>query len=183
LRPYTKPSSRLLQLREQERSMGIARMYSQAKDMKMVADRLQRKETQAAQTRIAQQMAVERQKLSLRHQREAQALEVYKERTIRAIRNEKLKELRPILTALRQIKAKKTAPKRNPFTPMREENSLLAVQDNLASPKAAKRFAQFRAEKKTTLLDVGPVDDQLLAQMKKPTVTRTKSVLTARRKI
>jgi hypothetical protein len=39
LRPFTKPTQKLLQLREQERHMGLSRMYVQANEAKVVADR------------------------------------------------------------------------------------------------------------------------------------------------
>jgi hypothetical protein len=178
LRPFTKPSSRLLQLREQERAMGIARMYARAKETKAAADKLQKEETRAAQARIGQQMAVERAKLAAKHEREAAALEAYRERTIRAIQGEREKEMRPGLTAIRQIKAKRAAPRRQQLPTVTEENTPAQAETG----GVAKRYARFRAEKKPTLLDVAPADDQVLAQMKRPPSARTRSVLTARRR-
>jgi hypothetical protein len=178
LRPFTKPSLRLLQLREQERAMGITRMYARAKDTKAVADKLQREETRAAQVRIAQQMAAERAKMVVKQQREAAALETYREKTVEAMQGEKEKEMRPILTAIGQIKAKKTAPRRQWLPTVSEECGPTPSETG----GVAKRYARFRAEKKPTLLEVAPVDDQAVAQMKRPQTARTRSVVTTRRK-
>jgi hypothetical protein len=178
LRPFAKPSPKLLQLREQERAMGIARMYPQAKEMKSIADRLQREETQAAQWRINSQMTMERHKLCLKHEKEARAMTVYRDRTIKAIQNDKARELRPILSALQQMKAKKSPMAKYPalpaLPPARAESASAACgAENLCSPRTAARYSIFRSEKKTTLLEVSPVDDHTLAQMKKPKTNST----------
>jgi hypothetical protein len=114
LRPFTKPSSKLLMLREQEHHMGLSRRYAQAKETKAFADRLQRDETQAAQARINAQMIIERQKLSATHERELKALAIKRDQVAQSAREQRQKELRPVLDALLQIKAKKVTPIRNP---------------------------------------------------------------------
>jgi hypothetical protein len=184
LRPFTKPTQKLLQLREQERAMGLARMYAQAKEMKVVADRLQREETQAAQTRINGQMTAERQKIGRRHDRELKILILKRDQEMKSIRERKQKELRPVLTAIQQIKAKKGKPFRHPSSlpalPARAENVSAAGQENLCSPRTAARYSVYRAEKKTVMLEVVPVDEQMIAQLRKPTTGRAKSVITGR---
>jgi hypothetical protein len=179
LHPFSKPSQKLLQLREQERAMGIARMYSQAKEMKAAADRLQREETQAAQARMNAQMAAERHKLSLKHEREMKSLAAYRERGVKSIQAEKAKELRPIQSALLQMKAKKATPTKLPsplpsLPPSRGDSPSTASGENLCSPRTATRYSYFRSEKRRTVLDVAPVDDALLEQMKKPTTSTTR---------
>jgi hypothetical protein len=188
LRPYSKPSVKLMQLRDQEKTMGVSRMYGQAKEVRAIADRLQREETQAAQARISAQMASERHKLSEKHGKEIQALCAYRERMIKSIEAEKQKELRPIQTAIQQLKAKKTTPSKRPSSlpslPSRRAESSCSssplAQDGLCSPRTAARYSIFRSERKTTLLDVVPVNDRLLAQMKDPPTARSKSAVTAR---
>jgi hypothetical protein len=114
LRPFTKPTQKLLQLREQERHMGLSRMYAQAKETKAVADKLQRDETQAAQGRINAQMTAERQKISARHERELKRLAIKRDQLAQSARERRQKQLRPVLTAIQQIKAKRVTPIRNP---------------------------------------------------------------------
>jgi hypothetical protein len=183
LRAFSKPSPKLIQLREQERAMGLARMYSQAKEVRTMADRLQREETQAAQARIHTQMTNERHKLSDKHEKECQALSAYRERMLRSIQMERQKELRPIQTAIQQLKAKKTPPVKRPSSlpslPSRRADSSCGssflAQDSLCSARTAVRYSIFKSERKTTVLDVGPVDDRLLAQMKSPPTARPRS--------
>jgi hypothetical protein len=89
---------------------------------------------------------------------------------------EKAKELRPVLRAIQQIKAKRSpvhkAPSVLPSLPAgRNDTASTAGRSRDGTEKTQARYAQFRSEKKTTLLEVAPVDDQLLAQMKRPTTT------------
>jgi hypothetical protein len=186
LRPFSKGSTKLAELREQEHAMGLARMYSQAKEVRIIADRLQREETQAAQARINAQMATERHKLSEKHEKAIQALIAYRDRTVNAMEREKEKELRPIQTALQQLKAKKTLPSQRPsslpaLASRRSESACgSTAQDTLCSARTAARYSMFRAEKRAALLDVGPVDDATLAQMKNQPTARSRSKLVAR---
>jgi hypothetical protein len=176
LRPFSKPSQKLMQLREQERAMGVARMYAQAKEVKAVADRLQREETQAAQAGINVQMAAERHRLSVKHEREMKSFAEYRERGVKACQAEKAKELRPIQSALLQIKAKKTTPTKlpSPLPSLLPSRGDSPSAENLCSPRTAARYSYFRSEKRRTVLDVAPVDDALIEQMKNPTTSRTR---------
>ena len=188
LRPFNKPSARLLQLREQEKAMAISRMYAQAKEMKAVADKVQREETQAAQAKIGATMTAERNKLAAKQNKEISTWKTYRNRMIKSMQNDKQKELRPVVTALQQIKAKKTVPNRHvsilPNLPNnrsdRSEAGMSEASNLNYSPRTQAIYTHFRSEKKTTLLDVGPVDDQLLMQMKKPPTGRARSTLASR---
>lgn len=184
LRPFNKPSSRLLQVREQEKAMAISRMYAQAKEMKAVADKMQLEETRAAQQRINEQMTIERNKLAIKHDKELKAHKTYRSRTVKAYEAEKQKELRPVITALGQIKAKKVSPSKMkssqlpalPPTARGSESESTAAAGSLYSPRTQTRYSHFRSEKKTVRLDVVPVDEATLAKMKRPvTTTRAKS--------
>lgn len=184
LRPFGKPSPKLLQLREQERAMAVSRMYAQAKEMKAYADKLQREETQAAQARINSQMSIERSKLSAKHEKEMDTLRTYKERMLKSMENDKARELRPIKTALAQIKSKKHSPSKLPTLPSGRETSMSTVhnQREADTQRAQTKYSQFRAEKKTTLLDIVPVDDAVLQQMRRPQrATRPKTGIGVRR--
>jgi hypothetical protein len=114
LRPFTRPSPKLLMLREQEHQMGLSRNYAQAKETKAIADKLQRDEMQAAQGRINAMMIEERQKLSAKHEMELKALAIKRDQVAQSAREQTQKELRPVLAALWQIEAKKVTPIRNP---------------------------------------------------------------------
>jgi hypothetical protein len=189
LRPFNKPSPKLIQLREQERAMGLSRMYAKAKETKGVADRLQREETQAAQSRINAQMASERHTLGVKQEKELISLAAHRDRTVKAMQGEKARELKPVTMAIQQIKAKKSAvpkmPSSLPSLPTARADSGSTAghsQEGSGSPGTQARYAHFRSEKRQTLLDVAPVDDQVIAQMKKPLKTRAKTSIRNRAK-
>jgi hypothetical protein len=185
LRPFTKPTPKLLQLREQERHMGLSRRYGEAKETRAVADRLQREETQAAQARINVQMTAERQKLAGKHDRDLKALATKKNQTIKSLKERKQRELRPVVTAIQQIRAKKVAPSRHPSSlpelQARPESASACGQENLCSPRTAARYSMFRAEKKTALLEVAPIDDQTISQLRRQPTSRARSGAAGRR--
>jgi uncharacterized membrane protein YqiK len=182
LRQFSKASTKLSELRDQEHAMGLARMYGQAKEVRAIADRLQREETQAAQARISAQMATERHKLCEKHEKAIQAIIAYRDRTLAAMEREREKELRPIQTALQQLKAKKTLPSQRPSSlpalSSRRSGSVCGstAREALCSARTAARYSQFRTEKRATVLDVGPADDATLAEMKSPPTARSKLV-------
>lgn len=213
LRPFNKPSSKLLQLREQEKAMAISRMYSQAKEMKAIADRLQREETQQAQAKISATMSMERNKLAAKQNKEVNAWNSYRTRMLKSFQAERQKELRPIQTAMQQIKAKKSSPLKGsgakrqhygisnsalPVLPNSRATSAMSEASTRSAHKSQKgassntnnannnnnnnndssprtRYMRFISEKKTTLLDVGPVDEATLLAMKKPPTSRPRS--------
>lgn len=213
LRPFNKPSSKLLQMREQEKAMAISRMYAQAKEMKAVADRLQREETQQAQAKISATMTMERNKLAAKQNKEENAWNSYRQRMLKSFQAERQKELRPVQTAMQQIKAKKSSPMKGsgakrqhygipnsalPTLPNSRAESALSEASNKSghsnkkgnsnananannnnnfSPRTQAIYTRFRSEKKTTLLDVGPVDEATLLSMKKPPTSRPRSTV------
>jgi hypothetical protein len=179
VRQFSKPSAKLVELREQERSLGISRMYGQAKEVKALADRMQREETNAAQARINAQMSLEREVVAVRQEKELISLAAHRDRTLKGMQSQKEKELRPVLTAIQQIKAKK-------LSIHKTQSSLPSLPPGRANTSSGRylnvtqaRYAQFRMEKRRVLLDVAPVDDQMIAQMKRPTTTRVRTALRA----
>lgn len=180
VRQFGKPSPQLLHLRDQEKAMAVNRRYGEAREIKSFADKLQKEETEAAQSKITAQMAIEREKLGLKHAKEMEALKMYKERMLQGMENEKAKELRPIQTALSQIKAKKHPPSRLPK--LSSSKGVRKASSSLPySPRTQTRYSQFRSEKKATLLDIVPVSDSQLQGMKsRHRVSRSKPGLTTR---
>lgn len=104
---FNKPSAKLLQLREMEKARALSRLYQKAKEIKIIADRLQNEETQAAQRRINNQMENEKKKLLIRQQKEIQSNEEHRGIAIQNINMRRDTEIRPIQVAINQIRAKK----------------------------------------------------------------------------
>jgi hypothetical protein len=159
-------------LREQEKAMGLARLYAEAKAVQTEAGRLQREETRSAQARINAQMTSERYRLSEKHEKEIDALYDHRDRTLRSIQAARDKELRPIETALQQMKAKRpTLAKRPSSLPALATSRVPSagptpVQEGLCSGRTAARYSMFKAEKRAALLEVPPMDEGVLEQMK-----------------
>jgi hypothetical protein len=167
LRPFMKPSPRLLQLREQERAMAISRLYAQAKDMKQFADTVQKEETAAAQQRIARQMAVDKQKLLKRQENERNRHLTHRRSVLNTMEYERTEELRPIVTAMSQMRQKK-----NGVIGVRASTATSRSREatQLATPRTQEQYALYRAQKRVALLPVQPITDE-----SKPESRATKS--------
>jgi hypothetical protein len=155
LRPFTKPSARLLQLREQEKAMAVSRLYQQAKDMKQFADKVQRDETAAAQERIALQMGIDREKLLKRQENDRVRHMNHRKTHLWEMDKERNEELRPILSAISQIRAKRGGPaNRTPVLII----SKPGAPDQTLTPRTQQHYAAYRAERKLAKLEVQPVE-------------------------
>lgn len=104
---FNKPSSKLLQLREMEKARALSRLYQKAKEIKIIADRLQNEETQAAQRRINAQMEFEKKKLLARQEKEIKSNEEHRAIVIQNKNLQRETETRPVQVAIAQIRAKK----------------------------------------------------------------------------
>jgi hypothetical protein len=153
LRAFTKPSGRLLELRKQEKAMGVARLYQRAKEMKQFADKVQRDETVAAQARIVQRMAADRDRLLASQEGERNRHLVHRRAVLTAMEYERNEALRPVLTAIAQLRAKRGA-RRAPAAPVSRPGHDGAVQ----TPRTQRRYAAYRAEEIVPRLEVQPVD-------------------------
>jgi hypothetical protein len=173
LRQFTKPSPRLLQLREQERAMAVSRLYGQARNMKEYADKVQREETDAAQQRMARQIAIDRQKMQNRQGSERNRHLSHRRSVLNTMEYERSEQLRPLVSAMTQIRAKKGAAMgTRPSTAMSQTRRSY----ELATPRTQQQYVTYRAQKKVARLSVQPVADPL-----KPESRRGRSTRTARR--
>jgi hypothetical protein len=155
---FTKASARLLQLREQERAMAVARLYAQAKEMKSFADQVQHDETVAAQLRIREQMDADKRTMLKRQEDERQAIETHRTALVNSYLIEKNEELRPIVTAIAQIRAKRPSANSGRVSALATERNQRDVA--CATPRTQQRYAAFKAEKKVAKLKVKPVDEE-----------------------
>jgi hypothetical protein len=156
LRAFTKASARLLQLREQERAMAISRMYAQAKEMKAFADKVQRDETAAAELRIEERMSATRRAMLKQQDFERATFETHRTSVVNTYLFEKNEELRPIVTAIAQIRLKRANSLSGQTSALATERGAVGSQ----TPRTQQRYAAFKAEKKVAKLRVCSVDDQ-----------------------
>jgi hypothetical protein len=159
LRTYNKPSSRLLQLREQERYMAVVRMYAEAKELKVVADRVQREETEQAQKRINDGMRIDRIKLEEKHQKERERHLNHRRQSLSAMELERQHELGPITTAMQQIRFKK--PVQNTLKSSRVIQERGEGVGPAISPRTRELYSVFRSQKKTDRLPVRGAEEEV----------------------
>ena len=176
LRQYNKPSSKLLQLREMERARAVSKLYQQAKEVKLAADKLQQEETNVAQAKIAAQMRIDKKKLLDKQQKEINRNQQHKEKVIFSYQQERDKSTLPLVTAIQQIRAKKDTIPLNTkqHTPTSTIQSASDSTGQLPiSPRTHELYVAFRTEKKKTRLDVHPVDEKTLKTPKARNGTRS----------
>lgn len=164
LRQFNKPSGRLLQMREQEKHMAVTRMYQQARQMKAAADAVQREETEAAQKRMREQMALEKKRMDEKHEEDKQKHLRGRQRNLGFMEKERQQELKPIINAMTQIKAKKTGAggvSKATMTRTRGKEERIET----LSPRTQKKYATYKAEKKNEKLPLKP--DERLSRMGK----------------
>lgn len=174
LRPFNKPSARLLQMREQERAMAVSRMYQQAKIMKQAADKVQREETEEAQARILQSMEREWNRMMQVQETDRQKYTSHKAKYMAFLENEKQKELKSTVNALNQIKSKKDLLSSTKQSSAAITKSAQIIESQ--SPRTHKKYSTFRSEKKKTKLDVQPIPSTQFTTEKttsKPVKTKT----------
>lgn len=173
LRQYNKPSPKLLQLREMEKNMAVARMYAKAKEMKAIADDQQMRDTQEAQARITKEMYDERCRLIEKQDMQKNAIESHKRKKIDQYEQERKAKLKPVQAAMSQIRSKRGSASRQshlpPLKPANNNNDIMEAM--IHSPRTYERLSHFRSEKKAVHLDVKGVDDKTLQNMRRPPAT------------
>ena len=100
---FNKPSPNLLALRKMQKECAMGRDFEAAKNVKMEADKLQKKETEEAERRALQAMILAHQKLEFRQQREVKCFEERERRTELFITNERDQELVPLQMLIKQL--------------------------------------------------------------------------------
>jgi len=91
--PFSKPSSKLLQIRKMQKSLALSRNFAEAKSLKQQAEQLQREESQAAEKRATQAMKLEYQQLMESHQRELECEELNWTRKLTVLETERDKAI------------------------------------------------------------------------------------------
>lgn len=162
LTQFSKPSQKLVDLREHEKNLAIARQYDAAKLVKAEADRLAKEETADAEERIAAQQSLEREALLAKQQRELDGIRTHLEKSLDAADSEAAKSLWPLERALEQMRAKKDTvrlPRLN-RTPRAESAGAVQPTAKMQSPRTQKMLAAFKAKRAVQLLPVRPVDER-----------------------
>ena len=176
LRQFNKPSTQLLQLREMEKARAVSRLYDKAREMKAIADKLQKEETVAAQRKINQQMVMDRDKLAQKHEKELIRHKEHQDKNILTLNKEKENNLKHIINAIQQLKAKRGLIVQNRPSTASIKKIYALADGSPFSPRTQKQYTNYRAEKKRTRLDVKPADENALKTARKNNLTIKRQV-------
>lgn len=158
--PYSKPSVQLLQIRRMQKSYAISHHFSEARQMKVKGDNLQKMETAIAQKKASEAMKIEYEQLVEKQQREVECGELNWKRKLETLEAERDKALEANNNLKKQLSNKITSPKR-PKKPhvmlpivSRDVNSSREPAKGLYSYRTRSRFADYKKGSDGNKLDV-----------------------------
>jgi hypothetical protein len=93
---FNKPSPRLIALRRSEHCLALGKLFERAREMKAMADRLERDEAQEARARAVAAMKVEYENIEAKHKREMTCLKENCKRHADVAQAERDRDLRPL---------------------------------------------------------------------------------------
>ena len=180
LSEFSKPSPQLLQLRDIERRKVLLNDFEGASQTKKIADKLEKKEKEAAQSRAISSMKADYKNMLERHQREKEANQLLTNTQLHHLESLKEDVLRPLQIALKraqsieeqtppeyqaQVKSsRKTrssmgdAPK---YSQRSSTRNYIDPDDDdieIATPRTQKRAQDMRAEHRIKALDLDGID-------------------------
>lgn len=103
LTQFTKPSARLLQLRQIEQRYAIAKLFTRAQEIKTQADQLQREETRAARDKAVAAMKMQFSGIEARQKKEMDCLLQHRKRTIELLELERDKQVKPMAMVVARL--------------------------------------------------------------------------------
>ena len=170
LSKYKHPSNELLELRMTEKRLALSKLYDEAKEKKLLADKIQRAEEKELQETIEEEMKKEFFKMKNDQNAELNKTEAYYDSILSSLELQKNKEIQTLDLAVKQIgKKKNTALNRKLYSIPKE---LLKINDNdsdslcssKTTPETAAKLAQFRNDKKVHL-SINPIADNVFSKL------------------
>ena len=104
VQPFSKPSTQLLQMKQVQKQYALNHDFESAKQIKLIAEELQKNETELAMQRASEAMKISYQQLLDKHQKELKCLEENNNRKINMIELEKEKEIYSNENTIKQLK-------------------------------------------------------------------------------
>ena len=168
VRQFNKPSVRLLQLRDIEKKLALQRKYTEAKQMKKMADDVQKQEERDIQRQLQEKMKSDYTKLRQRHKSEIAKLERFYSEQEQDIRLKMKRELDGLEKAMKAMEMKQNAPvKRRYYTPKpRAADDITSMEptSTIPTPRTLQRFTQYRNERNGTLR-IAPMDEATMSRL------------------
>lgn len=106
IKPYNKPSSKLFQLRKQQKAMALLHDFQNAKEVKKMADQLEKQEAEAALQKARETMQIEYQQLVEKQQKEIECLKENHEKNINTIKMSQNKDEELVQNTIQSLKFK-----------------------------------------------------------------------------
>ena len=159
LKKFAKPSARLLQLKNMERSMILTKMFTEVQDVKRKIKELEKEESEKAQARAVQEMDKERKKILARHALEQRTFEQHCARQLEMIKQNQELKMRSVQARQVKLTSEIDEWKMNPPTalpPMASANPDLQHQA-IMTPRTAQRYAVFKKVSKPPSITIKPL--------------------------
>ena len=177
VRQFNKPSVRLLQLRDIEKKLALQRKYTEAKQMKKMADDVQKQEERDIQRQLQEKMRSDFTKLRQRHKSEIAKLERFYSEQEQDIRLKMKRELDSLEKAMKAMEMKQNAPvKRRYYTPKpraADDMTSLEPTSTIPTPRTLQRFTQYRNER-NGVLRIAPMDEATMSRLPSGPIKRRK---------
>ncbi|KAK8896625.1 hypothetical protein M9Y10_014537 [Tritrichomonas musculus] len=167
LKQFSKPSSRMIQLRYVEKKLALAKRYSDAITQRRLGDQLQQKETESLQKSIEKQMKSDFSKMRERQRSEIERIESHYDKLNEELQAKMKKEMETITFAM----------KHNNDTAQIDSNNnnrrkwsiynlgpAMNPQSSLPTPRTKKKFDQYKNERNVQIV-LTPFDDATLANL------------------
>ena len=160
LRRYTKPSGQLLQMKAIERSMVIARMFDQAKNVRKRASFTEKRESREQQDRAKKEMDIERKRLVERQTREFDLLRLKCTQCMDVTKKQVEEEERPHIKKIRKLERTIEEIRNGKETPVRPATCVVTERGSsaeLVSARTTFKFSAFKAAGRSTKLRIKPL--------------------------
>ncbi|OHT12986.1 hypothetical protein TRFO_16937 [Tritrichomonas foetus] len=153
--PFNKPSSQLLQLRKQQKSLALTKKFTEAKALKAKADQLQKLEAADAEKRAIAAIRNGYQILLDKQKRELECFDEHERRSYTYINSEKMKLIEPLEKLYRSLNITKED-RIDPHTMSKRE---VKKDERLpqATPRSKKTYNEFRTTEDTSKLNLNGV--------------------------
>ena len=178
LRRYTKPSGQLLQMKAIERSMVIARMFDQAKNVRKRASFTEKRESREQQDRAKREMDIERKRLIERQTREFDLLRLKCTQLMDVTKKQVEEEERPHIKKIRKLERAIEEIKNGKELPVRPATCIVTQRGSsaeLVSARTTFKFSAYKAAGKCTKLRIQPLGPVSSAP-RKSRVLRVKAI-------
>ncbi|OHT16947.1 hypothetical protein TRFO_12838 [Tritrichomonas foetus] len=166
LQKFSKPSTKLLQIRKIQKSLALAHKFEEAKDVKSEADQMQKAETVQAQRRAIEYIRSSYAQLLEKHQQQLECATENGKRKIRALEEQLNRENLANRNLIRQLelRLKETKTKKGSCLPPLNSSGCKKPP----SKSAMKQLAKYRHTQQITMLEVKLTNIQKIVGNVKP---------------